>query len=123
MRLPRPAGRIAAGHAADIILLDLDTLAFTPLNDLRRQLVYCETGSSVVTTIVGGEIVMRDRKLLTVDERALRAEARALAGEFAEYMALCKSAADELEPYYRQMYLRSLDVPVPMHRWAGPMRP
>lgn len=123
MRLPRPAGRIAAGHAADIILLDLDTLAFTPLNDLRRQLVYCETGSSVVTTIVGGEIVMRDRKLLTVDEKALRAEARALAGEFSEYMALCTAAADELEPYYRQMYLKSLDVPVPMHRWAGPMRP
>jgi 5-methylthioadenosine/S-adenosylhomocysteine deaminase len=31
-------------------LLDLDTLAFTPLNDLRRQLVYCENGSSVRMT-------------------------------------------------------------------------
>lgn len=123
MRLPLPAGRIAEGHAADIILLDLNTLAFTPLNDLRRQLVYCENGSSVVTTIVGGEVAMENRKLLTVDEEALKAEARSLAGEFAEYMARCKSAADELEPYYRQMYLKSLDVPVPMHRWAGPMNP
>jgi len=123
MRLPKPAGRIAEGHAADIILLDLDTLAFTPLNDLRRQLVYCETGSSVVTTMVDGRIVMEGGRLLSVDEAALKAEARSLAGEFAEYMARCKSAADELEPYYRQMYLKSLDVPVPMHRWAGPMRP
>lgn len=123
MRLPLPAGRLEVGHTADIILLDLNTLAFTPLNDLRRQLVYCEMGSSVVTTIVGGEVVMRDRVLLTVDEEMLKAEARSLAGEFAEYMARCKSAADELEPYYRQMYLTSLEVPVPVNRWAGPMTP
>jgi len=123
MRLPVPAGRIAEGHAADIILIDLNTLPFTPLNDLSRQLVYCENGSSVVMTIVNGEIVMENRRLLTVDEEALKAEARSLAGEFAEYMARCRSAADELEPYYRQMYLKTLEVPVPMHRWAGPMRP
>ena len=123
MRLPMPTGRIVEGHAADVILLDLNSLAFTPLNDLRRQLVYCESGSSVVTTIVAGEIVMENRKLLTVDEEALKAEARSLAGEFAQYMARCKSAADELKPYYDKMYRKSLETPVPMHRWAGPMRP
>jgi cytosine/adenosine deaminase-related metal-dependent hydrolase len=123
MRLPLPAGRLATGHTADIILIDLNTLAFTPLNDVSRQLVYCENGSSVVTTIVNGEVVMENRRLLTVDEEALKAEARSLAGEFAEYMARCRSAADELEPYYRRMYLKTLDVPVPMHRWAGPMMP
>jgi cytosine/adenosine deaminase-related metal-dependent hydrolase len=123
MRLPQPGGRIEEGHAADIILLDLNTLAFTPLNDLRRQLIYCENGSSVVTVIVAGKVVMENRKLVTVDEEALKAEARSLAGEFAQYMARCKSAADELRPYYHQMYLKSLEIPVPMHRWAGPMTP
>jgi cytosine/adenosine deaminase-related metal-dependent hydrolase len=123
MRLPQPAGRIARGHAADIILLDLNSLAFTPLNDLRRQLVYCESGSSVVTTIVAGEIVMENRKLMTVNEEALKSEARSLAGEFAQHMARCKSAADELKPYYHQMYLKALATPVPMNRWAGPMNP
>ena len=93
------------------------------MNDVSRQLVYCENGSSVVTTIVNGEIVMENRKLLTVDEEALKAEARSLAGEFSEYMARCRSAAEELEPYYRGMYFKTLDVPVPMHRWAGPMMP
>jgi cytosine/adenosine deaminase-related metal-dependent hydrolase len=123
MRLPVPAGRIAEGHAADLILLDLNSLPFTPLNDLRRQLVYCENGSSVVTAIVNGDIVMENRELLTVDEEALKAEARSLAGEFAEYMEHCKSAADELEPYYRQMYLKSLEQRVPINRWTGPMTP
>jgi len=37
MRSPVPIGQIAAGHQADLIMVDLDTLAFTPLNDLHRQ--------------------------------------------------------------------------------------
>lgn len=123
MRLPQPTGRLRPGWAADIILLDLNTFAFTPLNDLKRQLVYCENGSSVTTVIVGGQVVVEDRRLMTVDEQALKEEARSLAGEFAEYMARCKSAADELEPFYRKMYERAVATPVPMHRWAGPMRP
>ncbi|MFU0506929.1 amidohydrolase family protein [Pseudaminobacter sp. NGMCC 1.201702] len=123
MRLPQPTGRLTPGWQADIILLDLNSFAFTPLNDLKRQLVYCENGSSVRTTIVGGRIVMENGRLLTVDEEALKSEARSLAGEFAEYMARCKSAADELEPYYRQMYFKAVQTPVEMNRWAGPMTP
>ncbi|MFO1351677.1 MAG: hypothetical protein U1F68_13800 [Gammaproteobacteria bacterium] len=45
---------LALGYEADLILLDLDTLASTPLNDLRRQLVFCENGASVVMTMVAG---------------------------------------------------------------------
>ena len=79
MRSPVPIGRIAAGHQADLIMVDLDTLAFTPLNDLHRQLVYCETGSSVRMTMVAGRIVYEHGQVTTIDERALRAEARELA--------------------------------------------
>ncbi|HET6197812.1 MAG TPA: amidohydrolase family protein, partial [Acetobacteraceae bacterium] len=52
MGLQDQLGIVAAGQLADLVLLDLDTLAFTPLNDLRRQLVYCENGSSVLLTMV-----------------------------------------------------------------------
>jgi len=38
LRHPQPIGQIAAGYQADLIMLDLDTLAFTPLNDLRAAL-------------------------------------------------------------------------------------
>ncbi|WP_448955950.1 amidohydrolase family protein [Labrys neptuniae] len=123
MRLPRKAGRLAPGWLADIILLDLNSFAFTPLNDLKRQLVYCENGSSVTTVMVGGRLVVEDRRLLTVDEEALKQEARTFASEFAGYMARCKSAADELEPHYRRMYRQALEMPVGMQRWAGPMAP
>ncbi len=120
MRLPVPTGRIAPGWQADLALLDLSTLPFTPLNDVRRQLVYCETGASVRTVLVGGEVVVRGGRLTKVDEVALLAEARACAAEFADYMARCTAAADELLPHYRAMYDRALATPVGMDRWARP---
>src|SRR5258706_1270071 len=42
MRRAHDLGHLAVGCAADIVLLDLDTVAFRPLNDLRHQLVLCE---------------------------------------------------------------------------------
>ena len=45
MGLQDELGILAPGRLADLVMLDLDTLSFTPLNDLRRQLVYCENGS------------------------------------------------------------------------------
>jgi 5-methylthioadenosine/S-adenosylhomocysteine deaminase len=123
MRPSQPAGELAVGAAADVILLDLGALPFVPLNDLGRQLVYCEHGGSVRATIVAGRIVVQDGRVLTVDEDAIRTEAHAFSGEFAEFMASCRAGVEALEPFYREMYVRSLHHEVPIQRWAGPMTP
>jgi 5-methylthioadenosine/S-adenosylhomocysteine deaminase len=107
MRLAHLTGQLAPGYAADIALVDLDTAAFTPCNDLVRQLVYCEDGSSVRFTIVAGRVVYQDGHVTTVDERALRAEARALAAAQRPRIAEAAAAARRLDPFYRQMYLRA----------------
>lgn len=112
-------GSLAPGYAADLIMLDLDTLAFTPLLDLRRQLVFCETGSSVVLTMVGGEILVEDGRLLTVDEAEIKREVRALVPEIKSYLAECSRQAEELLPYYRDMYLRAAERDVGLQRWVG----
>jgi len=111
-------GQLTAGAAADLALLDLDTAAFTPLNDLERQLVFCEDGSSVRYTIVAGRVVFADGRVTTVDEKALRAEARTLMA--AQRTALTRAAdeARRLEPYYRDMYLRAAKEDVGLDRWA-----
>ena len=109
-------GVLATGACADIALLDLNTAAFTPLNDLERQLVYCEDGSSVRHVIVDGEIVLRDRKFTRVDADALRAEARALVAAGAGRWADLKRDAARLEPHYREMLARAHARPVDMHR-------
>ncbi|MBL8381451.1 MAG: amidohydrolase family protein [Burkholderiales bacterium] len=123
MGLEGRIGVLAPGAQADLILVDLDTLPFTPLNDLRRQLVFCENGASVRLTMVAGRVVVEDGRVLSVDEPALRAEVRALAAEFRDSLAATDRAAAALEPFYRAMLMRALDVPVGMERRAGPMTP
>jgi 5-methylthioadenosine/S-adenosylhomocysteine deaminase len=112
-------GRIAPGFEADLIMLDLDTLAFTPLNDLKRQLVYCESGTSVRLTMVAGRIVVRNGKVTTVDEASLRAEAREHAARLAGGRQAVDNAAATLLPYYRQMYLKAAQVSIGMSRSVG----
>jgi len=123
MRLAGEIGQLKVGTAADLILVDLDTLPFTPLNDLQRQLVFCENGNSVRLTMVAGEVVVEDGRVLSVDEAALKAEVRELAVEFADSLAATARAAAVLEPHYRAMLMQALNVDVGMERRAGPMRP
>jgi cytosine/adenosine deaminase-related metal-dependent hydrolase len=110
-------GRLAVGCHADIALLDLDTVAFTPLNDLRRQLVHCEDGSSVRTTIVAGRVVFEHGRITTVDEPALRAEMHVLAAAARGQGESAARDAARLEPYYREMVLRAAAQDVGMNRW------
>jgi guanine deaminase len=60
-------GRIAPGYKADIVMLDLDHPNWLPLNDPLNQLVHSEDGSAVDKVMIGGRLVVDDRRLLTVD--------------------------------------------------------
>ncbi len=70
-------GRIGAlrpGMAADLFILDLTDPSFVPLNSVARQVVFTEGGRGVETVIVDGRVVVKDRRITTIDERALREE-------------------------------------------------
>ena len=123
MRLEGRVGVLAPGYEADLILVDLGALAFTPLNDLRRQLVFCENGSSVVLTMVAGRVVVERGRVLTVAEEAIKAEAREILPAYRKELDRAAEAARELMPYYEAMYVRAAARDVGMNRWAGPMRP
>jgi 5-methylthioadenosine/S-adenosylhomocysteine deaminase len=119
MGLAGKIGRIEPGYAADLVLVDLDTIAFTPLNDIRRQLLFCETGSSVTLTMVDGRILYEDGRLTTIDEAQLRAEIREAMIEYSATLAETRRQADRLAPFYREMYRQTLLRPVGMNRWVG----
>lgn len=123
MRQRHQLGRIAPGFQADLVILDLDTLPFTPLNDIARQLVYADASRAVVMTMVAGRVVMRDGKLLTIDEPALRQEARAIMAAAAGQRETLTREAAEWLPHYRAMYQKSLAVDVRMNRWVGDANP
>jgi cytosine/adenosine deaminase-related metal-dependent hydrolase len=119
MRREGELGQLRVGAQADIALLDLDTPAYTPLNDLPRQLVHCEDGGSVRATIVAGRVVFEDGRISTVDEPALRAEMRALVAASAAQTERAAREAARLEPYYRDVVLRCAAEDVGMNRWLS----
>ena len=67
-------GALRPGMKADLVILDLTDPAYMPFNDATRQVVFSESGRGVETSIVDGRIVMRNRRMTTVDERAIAEE-------------------------------------------------
>jgi 5-methylthioadenosine/S-adenosylhomocysteine deaminase len=75
------AGRIEEGALADFAVLDLDAPHLTPENDLVSHLAYAVRGSDVRHTVVGGEVLMRDREVRTLAVDPVRREAQRHADE------------------------------------------
>lgn len=65
-------GALQVGLKADMIQVSLDSARLTPLYDVVSQLVYAANSSDVVTSIVNGKLLMQDRKVLTLDEVAIK---------------------------------------------------
>ncbi len=74
-------GSLAAGMLADVIIVDMSKARQTPLFDPVSQIVYASRGDDVETTIVNGKILMRDRKVLTLDEARVLGDARVAADQ------------------------------------------
>jgi 5-methylthioadenosine/S-adenosylhomocysteine deaminase len=72
-------GSLEAGKRADVITVSMTAARQTPMYDPLSHLVYTTHGDDVRTTIVNGRVLMRDRKVITLDEATVLAEARTLA--------------------------------------------
>jgi len=70
------AGRVEAGALADLAVVDFEAPHLTPETDLVSHLAYAVRGSDVRHTVVGGEVLVRDREVLPLDEGAVRREAQ-----------------------------------------------
>ncbi len=77
-------GELSVGACADVILVDVSGFHCQPLHDLAAALVYSIQPTDVRTTIVDGRVLMRDRKLLTINREALLAEFRLRAREITD---------------------------------------
>jgi len=76
LHMEKEIGSLEPGKKADFIFIGLDAPNAVPMYDVYAQLAYALKGSDVETVIIGGRVVMRDKKLLTVDEAAVIAKAR-----------------------------------------------
>jgi cytosine/adenosine deaminase-related metal-dependent hydrolase len=69
-------GSIEVGKAADLVLVDADRPHLAPLSHPVHQLVYHATGADVDTVLVGGEVVVRDGRVTSVDVDEVMADGR-----------------------------------------------
>jgi|AFSR01.1.fsa_nt_gi Cytosine deaminase and related metal-dependent hydrolases len=70
-------GSLEAGKLADFIIVDVSNPRQLPNYRLASTLVYATKSSDVETVVVNGKLLMRDRRLLTLDEAAIRRETAA----------------------------------------------
>jgi 5-methylthioadenosine/S-adenosylhomocysteine deaminase len=76
LHLEKEIGSIEKGKRADLVIVDLDALNQTPYYNIYSDLVYATKSADVRTVIIEGRVVMRDRKLLTLNEETIKADAR-----------------------------------------------
>jgi len=99
LNLQDQVGALRPGMKADLMIVDLTDPAYMPFNDATRQLVFSESGRGVETTIVDGRVVMRNRRMTTVDERAILAELGEIMKAFRRDFDVVAAANREAEPY------------------------
>jgi len=76
LHLEKEIGSLEKGKRADIVIVDLDDLNQTPFYNIYSDLVYATKASDVRTVVIEGRVVMRDRRLLTLNEETIKADAR-----------------------------------------------
>jgi 5-methylthioadenosine/S-adenosylhomocysteine deaminase len=85
-------GSLEVGKQADLILVDLGVPNLSPVLDapvrnIVPDLVYAASGHEVQTVMVAGQVLMRDRQVLSLDEDVILAEAQTQAGAIAGRVA------------------------------------
>ncbi|MFI4987793.1 MAG: amidohydrolase family protein [Alphaproteobacteria bacterium] len=117
--LHNETGSLEPGKKADMIVLNLRTLNFTPLNDIRNQLVYCENGTSIEQVIVNGEVVVHEGRMTRVDEAEIMAELRDYLPAFQSHYAEIEELNRAFEPYFDEMCRRCAQQSLGINRYAN----
>lgn len=71
-------GQIKVGKFADVCMFDLNSISFTPQNNLISALCYSANSYDVTDLIVDGKFIMRNREVLTLDEEKIKYKVREL---------------------------------------------
>jgi 5-methylthioadenosine/S-adenosylhomocysteine deaminase len=93
LHLERQIGSLEVGKKADLIVVDTSAAHATPMYDVYSAIVYALKSSDVRTSVIGGKVVMEDRRVLTLDEPAILARAAEYAKQIDASFGAGKSSA------------------------------
>lgn len=91
LHMEKEIGSLEAGKKADLILIRTDAPHAVPMYNLYSHLVFALKASDVETVVIGGRVVMRNRRLLTLDEAEVLARAREYAAKVKQSLAAGKN--------------------------------
>ena len=117
MLLHNEIGAIAPGMKADFVLYDLNSLAFTPRNQLPIHLVYSERGRSIRQVYVNGQLIVKDGQVLTVNESDLLAELGEYLAEYRIDRDQWHQQSQTLRPLMDAAFQKMLNQPLPIQRF------
>jgi 5-methylthioadenosine/S-adenosylhomocysteine deaminase len=109
-------GSIEVGQRADLVLFDLNTVPFVPLNNPLYHLVYCLPSSAVDTVVVEGDVVVRAGRVTRVDQAALLAEAQELGREYVRRCGPTFDLSRQVLPSVAAGYRHAIQQEVGIHR-------
>jgi hypothetical protein len=112
-------GAIRPGMRADLVLIDMQDPIYLPLNSAARQIVYGEGGRAVETVIIDGRLVMHERRILTVDEDAVRAELDAVVPGFQHDAEVVMARSAQLRPYILEADRRIWEHDIGIDRYVA----
>ena len=88
LHLEKEIGSVEVGKRADLLIIERDSLNQIPSFNVYSDLVYATKANAVKTVIINGRIVMRNRRLLTLNEAAIKASARVFREKIAKSLSL-----------------------------------
>jgi 5-methylthioadenosine/S-adenosylhomocysteine deaminase len=87
LHMGKMIGSLEPGKKADLILVDTEAPHAVPMYDVYSEIVYALKASDVRTVVIAGKIVMKDRQMLTLDEKEILAKAQEYKAKIAASLA------------------------------------
>jgi guanine deaminase len=112
-------GKIAPGYKADILFLELSNVNFVPLNNLANQIVNCEDSSAVDSVMIGGRMVLEQRRFVALDYDKLRRDAQTASDRLRAANAASKERMDAVEQFVGQYCMGLARQPYHVHGHLG----
>jgi 5-methylthioadenosine/S-adenosylhomocysteine deaminase len=115
-RLGHKIGRISVGYKADLTVIDMKDPSWSPLNSAVRQLVHVEAGRGVRHVIVDGRLVVKDRRLTTLDEDTIFDAVDTVMPEFRRDFATVSARVAKLLPWLDKAHRKIVETAVEFDR-------
>jgi 5-methylthioadenosine/S-adenosylhomocysteine deaminase len=109
-------GRLEPGYRADIVFLDIGHINYVPLRNPLQQMVLAENGAAIDSVMIDGRFIVRDRRLLTVDEARLRQEAEEAVARLDMANADAARAANQFRDLVGHFCMAHARAPFHVHR-------